>query len=84
MKLSDARKELKNLGFNLRTERLGWGPHATITNSNRNEDLPTIFTEETRSMWLPAIEWKDRLTEPVTTDSGEFVFGLTAKPRTHA
>jgi hypothetical protein len=84
MKLSEARRELKNLGFNLKTERLSWGQHATITNSNRTENMPTLFTEETRLRWLPAIEWKLALTEPVTTDGGERVFGLATKPKNHA
>jgi len=82
MKLSDARKELKRIGFNLKTERLSWGQHATITNSDRTVSMPTIFTEETRLKWLPAIEWRLKLTEPITTDNGEPVYGLKPKAQT--
>lgn len=79
MTVSEARKELKKLGFNLRTKTFSWGPNAIITNEDRSEDMPSIFTEETRLEWLPAIEWKHKRklagAGNLTTSKGERVYG---------
>jgi len=78
MKLTELRKELKAIGYKVKTETLSFGKCATFTDSN-GLSMPSIyFCEEHRLKWLPLIEYRtvnhDRLVELTKSDS---ISGLT-------
>jgi len=78
MKLTELRKELKAIGFKVKTESLSFGKYATFTDMN-GKSLPSIFFgEEHRQVWLPLIEYRTnnnaRLVELTKSD---YICGLT-------
>ena len=78
MKLSELRKELKAIGFKVKTESLSFGKYAIFTNMN-GDKMPSIyFGEEHRQQWLPLIEYRtnnhNRLAELTKSD---YITGLT-------
>ena len=79
MELKEARKQLRELGFKIKTERLTWGRHATIVDSD-GRALPSLLTREDRAKWQPAIDWRNGLDAAVTSD-GERIYGLTPNKR---
>lgn len=55
--LSDVRKQLKRIGFKVKTETLSWGRHATYENE-LGEKMPSIFSKETLAHWQPLIDFR--------------------------
>lgn len=54
--LTDVRKELKALGYGVKTKSVSWGRAATYTKDGVN--MPSIFTHETLPIWKPLIDWR--------------------------
>ncbi len=52
--LKELRKELKAIGFKLTTKTLSFGKYATYKDI-RNNELPSIFTTESKKHWQPLI-----------------------------
>ena len=77
MKLSELRKELKVIGYKVKTESLSWGRHATFTN-DMGKALPSIFTgEATRNLWLPLINYRlDNEKRLAVLFENEKIYGL--------
>ena len=74
MDINEARKQLKELGFRLKTESLSWGIHATVLDLD-GVRMPSIFSPESLRKWKVAIDWRLELTEDVTRN-GEKIYGL--------
>lgn len=56
--INDLRKQLKPLGFNVRTKALSWGTHAEYFRIADHKTVPTIFTHETLAEWKPFLDWR--------------------------
>lgn len=56
--LTQARKELKKIGFKIKTETLSWGKHASYED-NLGERMPSIFDKQSLSYWQPLIDWRN-------------------------
>lgn len=78
MKLSELRKELKAIGYKVKTETLSYGKHATFTDMTGTA-LPTMFGgEEHRKQWIVLIDYltanKERLID--LSQGSEGMYGL--------
>lgn len=78
MKLSELRKELKAIGYKVKTETLSYGKHATFTDM-AGTALPTMFCGEAHlKQWIVLIDYlkanKERLID--LSQGSERMYGL--------
>lgn len=64
--IQQLRKELKELGYKVKTKTLSWGVHATYVDDHTGEEFTgTVHTAASLTTWLTLIEWlqanEDRL-----------------------
>ena len=57
--LTELRRELKPLGFKVRTETLSWGRHATYTDMEGEEWPSLYFNDEQKAKWKPLRDFLD-------------------------
>jgi hypothetical protein len=76
VEISELRKHLKSIGFNVKTKTLGIGISCQITHGN--EPMPDFFNGDAhRSRWLPAILLLQQEYAGCTfTQQGSPTFGL--------
>jgi hypothetical protein len=55
--INDVRKQLKKIGFKLKTKNFSFGRIASYENTF-GDSMPTIFTKETLEEWQPLIDWR--------------------------
>jgi len=53
MKIYQLRKELRAIGFKVKTESLSWGKHATFTDMEGNDYPSLFFSDAERNKWNP-------------------------------
>lgn len=75
--ISDIRKAIKPLGFNIKTKQYSYGIHAAWFRLEDKRELPTIFTEATLAEWQPLLDWRKEHKEELTAikNSG-LIYGL--------
>ena len=74
LKVSELRKQLKPLGFTVKTKQLSFGTSGTIVRVSDKEVMPSIFCgSEHRQEWISAIDAIRGI--KVVTSDGERVSG---------
>ena len=56
MELKELRKQLRKIGYRVKTQSLSFGRCATYTD-NTGRELPSIFSPETLSDWKPLLDF---------------------------
>ncbi len=76
--LSDLRKELKELGFKIKTERMSWGRHATYVHTATGEGFMfNVCDKQTFDRWAPLCKFlRDHRDEVIALKETEGLFGL--------
>jgi hypothetical protein len=77
MKLSEVRKQFREVGFSLRVQTFSFGKHASIYNK-QGQKMPSIFFDpEHLEQWMDAVQVKSQL-DAVTDDStNETIYGFS-------
>jgi hypothetical protein len=75
--LKELRKELKPLGFKIKTESLSWGRHATYVHVESGEELTfNVATQEQVERWKPLHDHLATIPEDaILVDKGEKIYG---------
>ena len=74
LKVGELRKQLKPLGFTVKTKRLSFGTSGTIARLSDKKEMPSIFFgEDHRQEWVSAIDAIRGI--KVVTNDGERVSG---------
>ena len=71
--VNELRKKLKSIGFNLKIETFSFGKHGSVIRNDTKETMPTMFTEESKKEWQPAIDMIQSIT--VIDSHGDRVCG---------
>lgn len=76
--LKEIRKDLKKMGFKVKTKQMSWGTQASFLNSSGRE-MPTMFTVKSREEWIPLIDYLANIEKKgiqVVDNYGDFVYGF--------
>lgn len=76
--ISELRKALRKIGFNVKTKKMSYGTHATYFNLENKNELPTMFTKESIIFWKPLLDFiKNNDNELKQLKSVTGIYGLT-------
>ena len=76
--LKEIRKDLKKLGYKVKTNQMSWGTQASFVNASGRE-MPTIFTIKSREEWIQLIDYLTNIEKKeiqVVDNYGDFVYGF--------
>jgi hypothetical protein len=83
MSLNELRREIRKLGFTVKTQMLSWGRHATFVHIESKKELAfNVASEETWKLWQPLLDYlADRENasriDTISATEGYKLYGLT-------
>lgn len=78
--LASIRKDLRKIGYKVKTESLSWGRHATFTDAEGYSYPSLFFSDEDRKKWQPLRDYLDTHVEELREiKKHEGIYGLLAK-----
>jgi hypothetical protein len=76
--LNELRKELKAIGYNVRTKTYSWGQSVRYFQISDGRELPTIFTKESLEHWQPLLKFlRDNTARLKELNKRTKIYGLT-------